>query len=278
MTRVARRAGGARREAAARSRRAAQPVRRPEPAQARRAAEREGEGRRGLKELDLWLRDLVRRGLAAAQGEPAAFWETPAARMVDAQAPGVARLLREMAGLPASGEGWQERLLERLAACTCSARATGARDAAGGDPGRPPRPDRLDAEPGGAAGAAGCPRPVAACSASAWRRRSGCASSAPGSGAGEPDGPRCSLQFAHGSQPLDAEPVARRPAIEAELVFYPGAYPLRALLKTWRAPPEPLDAMPGYATLAARIGAYAAALAADPWLEELPAAAGGRVP
>ena len=37
-----------------------------------------------------------------------------AARLIDAQAPGVARLLQQMAFLPHSGDKWQERLLERL--------------------------------------------------------------------------------------------------------------------------------------------------------------------
>jgi hypothetical protein len=48
----------------------------------------------GMKELELWLGDLVRRGLASLSGESYAFWGSPAARMVDAQAPGMARLLR----------------------------------------------------------------------------------------------------------------------------------------------------------------------------------------
>ncbi len=76
-------------------------------AQAKRAANREAKVTTGLQELDLWLRDLARGGLAAAQSQPPQFWERTAARLVDAQAPGVARLVREMAGVPASGEGWR---------------------------------------------------------------------------------------------------------------------------------------------------------------------------
>ena len=83
--------------------------------QAKSALERKAKVDAGLADLDRWLGDLARRGLAAARGEGYDFWERPAARMVDAQAPGVARLLRELAGVPASGEGWQDRLLERLA-------------------------------------------------------------------------------------------------------------------------------------------------------------------
>ena len=82
---------------------------------AARAAERERRVAAGLAELGLWLRDLVRQGLSTAATRPAASWETMAARLVDAQAPGAARLVRQMATIPASGDGWPERLLDRMA-------------------------------------------------------------------------------------------------------------------------------------------------------------------
>ncbi len=63
----------------------------------------------GLADLDRWLRDLVRHGLADARSKPYSFWDGPAARLVDAQAPGAARLVRSLAGA-----GGTERLLERL--------------------------------------------------------------------------------------------------------------------------------------------------------------------
>jgi len=82
---------------------------------AARAAERERRVAAGVAELGLWLRDLVRQGLSSAATRPASSWETMAARLVDAQAPGAARLVRRMATIPASGEGWPDRLLDRLA-------------------------------------------------------------------------------------------------------------------------------------------------------------------
>src|SRR5262249_34531184 len=85
-----------------------------EAAQAKRAASRDAKVKDGLQELELWLRDIIRGGLAAVQSQPPSFWERTAARLVDAQAPGVARMVREMAGVPASGAGWERRLLERL--------------------------------------------------------------------------------------------------------------------------------------------------------------------
>src|SRR5271157_2988284 len=59
-------------------------------AQAKRAAGREARVAAGLDELKRWLLDLVRQGLASVPGRPYGFWESVAARMVDAQAPGVA--------------------------------------------------------------------------------------------------------------------------------------------------------------------------------------------
>src|SRR5262249_15952413 len=85
-----------------------------EAAEARRAAGREAKVTAGLQELDLWLRDIVRGGLVAVQSQPPKFWERTAARLVDAQAPGVARLTREMAGVPVSGGGWGGRVVGRL--------------------------------------------------------------------------------------------------------------------------------------------------------------------
>lgn len=66
-----------------------------------------------MEDLRLWLKDLVRKGLAAAAQEPASFWESSAARLVDAQAPGAARLVREMGEAVNVGPGWQDSLLAR---------------------------------------------------------------------------------------------------------------------------------------------------------------------
>ncbi len=81
-------------------------------AAAKRAQARAERVAAGLEELELWLGDLVRLGIAHWQREPAKFWEARAARLVDAQAPGVARRVRAFAGIAASGADWNERLLD----------------------------------------------------------------------------------------------------------------------------------------------------------------------
>lgn len=67
----------------------------PDPAaQAKRRAAREKKVSLGLEGLQTFLKDLVRDGLAQAAGRPYSDWDTQAARLVDAQAPGAARLVR----------------------------------------------------------------------------------------------------------------------------------------------------------------------------------------
>jgi hypothetical protein len=83
-------------------------------AQARRADRRLARVAEGLDALDLWMNDLVRHGLASLEAQPATVWERQAARLVDAQAPGVAGRVRRMAAIPNSGPGWPDRLLGQL--------------------------------------------------------------------------------------------------------------------------------------------------------------------
>jgi SWIM zinc finger len=84
-------------------------------AAAARAATRSARVADGLDELELWIGDQIRTGLAGLERGGYAAVEAVAARMVDAQAPGVAGLLRSIPGELAL-EGWPERVLEQLAA------------------------------------------------------------------------------------------------------------------------------------------------------------------
>ena len=81
----------------------------------KRAAARDDKVAAGLEELEIWLYDLVRTGFAALPGKPSSFWQTPAARLVDAQAPGLARRVRELDGITTRGEDWPRQLLTQAA-------------------------------------------------------------------------------------------------------------------------------------------------------------------
>jgi SWIM zinc finger len=235
----------------------------------KRAEQREHRVAAGLAELDRWLCDQVRQGLAASQSSGYRHWDDVAARMVDAQASATAERLRALAAVPHSGPGWEGRLLEEYALLRLLATAyrrqaelppplrdtvrsrTGftVRQAdllASGQPvrdhwqvlgGRDLEQDRIRTR-------------------RAWLR-------------GRKTGRYALvLSFAAAGQSLDGS-LAPGTQTDAELVFYPAAAPLRALVlarhDTVRA------GAPSGATAAELLAEYAAALGEDPWLDTWPA-------
>lgn len=243
-----------------------------EAAQAKRVAERERKVAAGLQELELWLEDLVRRGLAEAQTQPTSYWEGIASRMVDAQAPGLARSLRDLAGIPATGEGWPERLLERLSRLHLLIQGYRRLETLAPDTqvdlrtriGWPMKEEEVLQEG----------QPVR----DRWLVL--------GQRTEQEDRLRMQrtwlwgeasqrtamiLQFAHGATPFDAG-LAPGSVVPADLVFYPGAFPLRALVKERLGNAEPLSGMPGEETLLGATERWSQALSRDPWMEQFPLA------
>jgi hypothetical protein len=237
-------------------------------AQARRSERREERVAAGLAELERWLADLVRQGLASAATRPASFWEGMAARLVDAQAPGAARLVRELARVPGSGEDWPERLLASLARLHLLTEAMRRLDAL---------PEPVQADVRGAAG---------------WTQRQDEVLAAGGvrdhwvvlgqwTGVedrlrvqrtwlrGEASGRTALLlAFAAGGQPLEPGPTPGT-RFGAELAFYPGAHPLRALVRERLSAPAAAPVLPGFATVPDALGEWAAALSRNPWTERV---------
>lgn len=84
-------------------------------AAAARAAARAQKVADGLTELATWVGDQVRTGLGGLERGGWAAVDAVAARMVDAQAPGMASSLRRIP-TELTREGWPERVLEQLAA------------------------------------------------------------------------------------------------------------------------------------------------------------------
>lgn len=250
-------------------------------AQARRQAQREARVAAGIAELELWIQDLLRQGFGALPGKELRYWETAARRLVDAQAPGLARHVRLLAALPSSGQDWQGRLLDALGRIHLLLRAYQRLEDL------PPLVQadvraqigwtvkaaellerqglrdewlvvarRIDEE-----GSNGHTLQVQR--VWLWGRRS--------------QRPALVLNFAAAGQPLDAG-LLPGSAVEAELVYYPSAAPLRALVKARFSPPHSITALSGAADLSTLAGQYAAALAACPWLENWPGVVEGVVP
>ena len=259
---------------ASRSAKAAEPKPPADPAAAlRRAEQREARVASGLAELDRWLCDQVREGLAASQRHGYRHWDDIAARMIDAQAPAVAERLRALAGVPHSGSGWDGRLLEEYALLRLLADA-GRRQA--------------DLAPGLRAtvrSRVGFTVRQADVLASAtpvkdqwqvlarrdldqdrirtrrvWLRGRNTGRSA------------LVLSFAALGQSLDDSLIVGTET-DADLAFYPGAVPLRALVAARRDtyPQSPAGPAPVGTTVAGLLAGYAAALAEDPWLDTWPA-------
>jgi SWIM zinc finger len=279
-------------------------------AAARRAAVREARVASGLAELDRWLGDQARQGLAASQQAGYGHWDDIAARMIDAQAPGLAERLRALAAVPHSGAGWEGRLLEEYAllhllAVACQRQA--------GLP--PPLRETVRSRVGFAlrqADVLAAGPPVR----DQWRvlarrdleqdrirvRRTWLRGGQTGRDA-------LVLSFAPAGQGLD-DSLAVGAEADADLVFYPGAVPLRAVVLARYGPaaggadgPAAGGAdgpaagradgpaaggtdgpaaggtddgaghggPPAGGTIAGLLACYAAALAADPWLDRWPA-------
>jgi hypothetical protein len=235
----------------------------------RRAEQREHRVAAGLAELDRWLCDQVRQGLAASQASGYRHWDDMAARMVDAQAPGPAERLRALAAVPHSGPGWEGRLLEEYALLRLLAIAY-RRQAELPQPLR----DTVRSRTGFTVRQAdllASGQPVR----DQWHvlarrdleqdrirtRRTWLRGRETGRYA-------LVLSFAAAGQSLDGS-LAVGTQTDADLVFYPAAAPLRALVlarhDTVRA------GAPAGVTAAGLLAGYAAALGEDPWLDTWPA-------
>jgi hypothetical protein len=255
----ARKSGGKREEAA------------PDPeAKAKRASKRLSRVAAGLDALDLWMEDLVREGLATAGTKPFSLWETQAKRLVDAQAPGASARLRHLSGLPNSSSDWPEKLLDglgRLALLSEAFRHLDALDE--------PLAETVKAE-------VGIPlsqEEVLERGEKVHDRWIVLGQHTEDEGRLKArrtwllgDGTRryaMILQFAASGTPF-TEGFVSGTVVEGELAFYPGAYPLRAVVRSRTGKATRAEELPGHGTLEAFLEHNSTATASQPWLESLP--------
>ncbi|MGH9901051.1 MAG: SWIM zinc finger family protein [Pyrinomonadaceae bacterium] len=248
-----------------------------EAAKNKRASDRRAKVTAGLAELELWLRDLARQGLAAAQSQPARWWEQTAARLVDAQAPGAARRVREMSSLSLSGEGRAEQLLARCGLLhlllegfkRIEGLPAPVREDIRAAVGWAHKEDELLAGEGTrdewlVLGQRTYEEDTLRVRRTWLRGRSGARGA-------------LVIDFAARGQVLDVGLVPGT-RVDAELVFYPGNYPLRAAVKERFAAPGPFARFAGHRTIADLLTAYAEAVSRNPWLEAFPAPLAAVVP
>ncbi len=246
-----------------------EPVKDAEAAAARRAA-REARVAGGVEELSRWLADLVRGGLASTLGRGPEVWEETAARMVDAQAAGLARRVRGMGALATSVGGAASARLVDAVGTTALLLAASRRQDVLDEPARADVRQHLGwsvAQDEVLAGAHvedawTCVGETVTAdervtTTRTWLRGAG------GRWA-------LVLTFAAGGA-ASAPPFTPGEVADAALAFYPGAAPLRALVarRGPGAPAEPVPAAPG---LRAALEAVAERVAADPLTTLLPLA------
>jgi hypothetical protein len=225
----------------------------------------------GLAELDRWLADQLRGGLSGASRLGYDHWDVMGARLVDAQAPGAARLVRNLAGYL----GDPARLLAELGLLRLLTAGFS-------------RLDRL-------------PPALAA----TLRQRVGMPVAAEEVLAGQPVRDRWQVLGVHDEPENDL--VVRRvwlrgadrgraalvlsfaapgqvfitdlvtgTELDADLCFYPDH--LRVLIARRHAPATPVTAVAAARPVPAALREYARALAADPWLERWPMVLAGVTP
>ena len=259
------------------SRAAAERTPEQEQAAAKRAADRDDRVDAGLADLALFLRDQIGRGLAADSRHRTRRFLEQAARMVDAQAPGVATRLRELAGITDGTPDWPVRLTEGLGRLHLLVRAWQHRDRL---------PDDLVATVRAHLG---------------FSTRSEDVLATPGVqdtwvvvGLRDADEDRVSVRrvwlrglasgrpalvmfFAAGGAPLTSN-LYPGTAVEATLHFHPGRPALRAVVGARADQAQPLETWPVTGSSVAQARAqWRTALAADPWLPQWPVLVAGEL-
>jgi hypothetical protein len=235
--------------------------------QAQRREKRLGRVMQGMEELGVWLEDMVRSGLAAAPGKGFGYFDERAKRLVDAQAPGAARMVTEIGSAAVSGQGWQRRVLERAGLAYLLTRATakieempeGLKEDVLAALGVPVAKEMLEAQPAvkDVWQVIGREVEIEANLKAQRTHLFGLTTQRPA----------LLLDFAFGASGLDGS-VPLGTLFPAELAFYPG-HSIRAVVKVRGEDVAPLTDLHGFESLGAMLDAHATLLAEQPWLGEI---------
>jgi hypothetical protein len=235
----------------------------------------------GLAELESWLTDLFRQGLATLEGQASSYWNEIATRMVDAKLGTLARRLRQIPLLmqqstpPFRGPGgradWHEQVLAELGDIYLLVKGfqniehlpEGLQDDLLGMAGVNFKKEDILALDGLADNWLVAGQTEVAEEGNLFARRIWLL--------GETSQRACLLlEFAWGANPYDTN-WRLGSVLRGEVAFYPSAYPHRVLFKQVETAQGPFALQGAYPDFTAFALAYSQALAANPWLSLFPA-------
>ncbi|MEO5953658.1 MAG: DUF5691 domain-containing protein [Chloroflexia bacterium] len=249
-----------------------------EKAAARSASQRKSRVDKGIEDLDRWLCDLIHAGFSASNLNSYSLWESQAARLVDAQAPGLARMVRNMGDLATSSATdaiRNERILEEAGRVHLIIQAYSrlenlppaiqdeirtlvgwTQDQADLIASAPNLPDTHRTRDNWFVARQLVTEDDKLRSQSTWLWSN--------------SQPRAALimDFAYGNAPLDKSLVVGT-QIDAELVYFPGAYPVRAIVKERFGSPTDLTNLEVW-TIEEALAKYHQALQQNPLLNRFP--------
>ncbi len=233
--------------------------------------------REGLVFLEDWLNNLIKLGFAAFAQPRDRAWETIAARMVDAKLGGVARRLRLLGQRPRN-DNWHAFMLGEVADLYLLCKAFQRLESL---------PENLQRDALVAAGVNVKKEEVWAqpaisghwLIAGQWNgteeklhfRRTWLLGEKTGRIA-------LLLDFAWGNPPVFETRWITGAVLQGELAFYPGSYPLRAIVRRFEWSSKPFETPDGCADWAAFQKKLAEGLSANPWTLVFPAYLTGVVP
>ncbi len=254
--------------------RSARPMPAADPARQKRQFERAERMRAGLQELDRWLADRIRVGLANAELSDPATWERLAARLVDAQCGALANRVKRVATKVGSHPRWHDDVLEEMA--LLHALALGAQRT-GNLPGH--LGDGVHAATGLTVAKddvlASVPTTGHWFVAAESRTREDRITvqrtwlAAQTSSSGDATTWAMVLSFGAFGNEVTAEYEVGT-TIEADVHWYPGGINLRALVGRVHGPPAPTRFSPRSTMIAEALTAAGWAVAGEPWLERYP--------